>query len=170
MRGARDARAANGPLHALREIGSARMMAKAGNPLNRSVAHLLHRASQRASDIFADEAGANALTPRQFAILLVVSVEEGLTQTQLVDRTGIDRSTLADIVARLLGRGLIQRRRVKSDGRAYAIKLSPQGAKALREAQPVAAAVDTRLLANLPPAKRQDFIETLILLADADDE
>ena len=53
-----------------------------------------------------------------------------------MDRTGIDRSTLADIVARLLARGLIQRKRAKEDGRAYAIKLTPQGARSLREAQP----------------------------------
>jgi DNA-binding MarR family transcriptional regulator len=146
------------------------MMVKAGNPLNRSAAHLLHRAGQRAADIFADEAGVDALTPRQFAVLLAVSNEEGLTQTELVDRTGIDRSTLADIVARLLSRGLIQRRRAKDDGRAYAIKLSAQGAKALRDAQPSAAAADARLLASLPPAKRQDFLESLILIADADGE
>ncbi|MHA1517763.1 MAG: MarR family winged helix-turn-helix transcriptional regulator [Alphaproteobacteria bacterium] len=101
------------------------------------------------------------LTPRQFTVLSVVSQNEGLTQSDLVDSTGIDRSTLADIVARLLSRGMIQRRRAKDDGRAYAIKISVQGAKALRDAQPAAAAADTRLLACLPPAKRQDFIEFL---------
>jgi len=145
------------------------MIAKAGNPLNRSATHLLHRAGQRAADIFADAAGAGGLTPRQFAVLVVVSDEEGLTQTDLVGRTGIDRSTLADIVARLLSRGLIQRRRAKDDGRAYAIKLSAQGAKALREAQPGAAAADMRLLASLPPAKRQEFLESLNLIVDSDD-
>ncbi|HUU66337.1 MAG TPA: MarR family transcriptional regulator [Methyloceanibacter sp.] len=145
-------------------------MAKAGNPLNRSAAHLLHQAGQRAADIFADEAGAGGLTPRQYAVLAVVSDEEGLTQTELVDRTGIDRSTLADIVARLLSRGLIQRRRAKDDGRAYAIKLSAQGTKALREAQPGATAADLRLMASLPPAKRQDFIESLIRIVEAVDK
>ena len=113
--------------------------------------HLLHRAGQCAADIFASEARASGLTPRQFAVLMVVADEEGLTQTDLVERTGIDRSTLADIVARLLGRGLIQRRRAKEDARAYAIKLTPQGAKALREAQPGAAATDTQLLAKSSP-------------------
>ena len=106
-------------------------MVKAGNHLNRSAMHLLHRAGQCAADIFASEARASGLTPRQFAVLMIVADEEGLTQTDLVERTGIDRSTLADIVARLLGRGLIQRRRAKEDARAYAIKLTPQGAKAL---------------------------------------
>jgi DNA-binding MarR family transcriptional regulator len=152
------------------KIGGAQMMAKAGNSLNRSATHLLHRAGQRAADIYADEVRGGGLTPRQFAVLTAVSQQEGLTQTDLVERTGIDRSTLADIVARLLSRGLIQRRRAKDDGRAYAIKLSGQGAKALRDAQPAAAAADTRLLASLPPAKRQDFLESLNLIVGESDD
>ena len=146
------------------------MMAKAVNPLNRSATHLLHRAGQRAADIFSAGARLGGLTPRQFAVLMMVAEQEGLTQTDLVERTGIDRSTLADIVARLLNRGLIQRRRAKDDGRAYAIRLSAQGAKALRETQPGAAAADTRLLANLPPAKRQDFLESLNLIVESADD
>jgi DNA-binding MarR family transcriptional regulator len=139
-------------------------MVKGVTQLNRSAMHLLHRAGQCAADIFSSETSASGLTPRQFAVLMVVAEEEGLTQTDLVERTGIDRSTLADIVGRLLGHGLIQRRRAKEDARAYAIKLTPQGAKALREAQPGAAAADTRLLANLPPAKRQEFLDSLSLI------
>ena len=136
-------------------------MGKTATQLDRSATHLLHRAGQRAADIFTVEARASGLTPRQFAVLLAVAEEEGLTQTGLVERTGIDRSTLADIVARLLARGLIQRRRAKEDGRAYAIKLTPQGAKALREALPAAQATDAQLLASLPQAKRQDFLDLL---------
>jgi DNA-binding MarR family transcriptional regulator len=128
--------------------------------------HLLHRAGQCAADIFAAEARMSSLTPRQFAVLTIVAEEEGLTQTDLVERTGIDRSTLADIVGRLLSRGLIQRRRAKDDGRAYSIKLSPQGAKALRDAQPGAAMADQKLLANLSPAKRQDFLDMLNVIVE----
>jgi len=142
-------------------------MTKGGKDLDRSATHLLHRAGQCAAEIFSSEARTTGLTPRQFAVLMVIADEEGLTQTGLVERTGIDRSTLADIVARLLGRGLIQRRRAKEDARAYAIKLTPQGARALREAQPGAAAADQKLLANLPPAKRQDFLDTLNLIVTA---
>jgi DNA-binding MarR family transcriptional regulator len=140
------------------------MTANNGNPLNRSATHLLHRAGQRAVDTFFAETKTGGPTPRQFAVLMMVAEQEGLTQTDLVDRTGIDRSTLADIVSRLLSRGLILRRRAKDDARAYAIRLSSQGAKALRQAQPGAAAADKRLLANLPPAKRQDFLESLNLI------
>jgi DNA-binding MarR family transcriptional regulator len=137
------------------------MTSRSGKQLDRSAMHLLHRAGQCATDLFLAAARNSGLTPRQYAVLTTIAEEEGLTQTELVARTGIDRSTLADIVARLIGRGLIQRRRAKHDGRAYAIKLSAQGAKALRDAEPGASATDSRLLAKLPPAKRQEFLESL---------
>ena len=74
------------------------MCAKDTKQLERSATHLIHRAGQCATDIFPSEARASGLTPRQFAVLMIVAEEEGLTQTDLVERTGIDRSTLADIV------------------------------------------------------------------------
>lgn len=146
------------------------MTTKTKNPLDNSATHLLHRAGQRAADIFAEEAKKGGLTPRQYAVLTAVSEEEGLPQAELVARTGIDRSTLADIVARLLGRGLIQRKRAKEDGRAYAIKLSAKGAKALSNAQPAASAADSRLLAGLSATKRNEFLKTLSAIVAAGDE
>ncbi len=143
------------------------MVCKDGNLLRRSAIHLIHRAGQCAADIFQDEARRSGLTPRQFVVLLTIAEEEGLTQTDLVERTGIDRSTLADIVARLLARGLIQRRRAKEDARAYAIKLTALGWKGLREAAPSAVAADSRLLEALPPAKREEFLNALDLIVAA---
>ena len=146
------------------------MTTKSKNPLESSATHLLHRAGQRAADIFAEEAKKGGLTPRQYAVLTAVSQEEGLPQAELVARTGIDRSTLADIVARLLSRGLIQRKRAKEDGRAYAIKLSAKGTKALAKAKPAASAADSRLLAGLSATKRNEFLQTLAkIVADGED-
>ncbi len=137
---------------------------KGANSLSRSAVHLIHRVGQRATDIFQDEARRSGLTPRQFAVLMSIAEEEGLTQTDLVERTGIDRSTLADLVARLLARGMVQRRRAKSDARAYNVRLTAYGWRVLREAQPVAVAADTRLLDALPPAKREEFLNSLDLI------
>jgi DNA-binding MarR family transcriptional regulator len=137
------------------------MATRNNKSLGRSAIHLIHRAGQCATDVFQNEARPSGLTARQYAVLTEVAQEEGLTQTDLVERTGIDRSTLADIVARLIARGLIHRRRAKNDARAYAIKLTAQGWKALREAEPGAAAADSRLLDALPPAKRDEFLDSL---------
>src|SRR5258705_9701452 len=63
-----------------------------------SASHLLHRAEQSATDIFSRIAPSGMLTPRQYAILAAIEANQGLSQTGLVENTGIDRSTLADIV------------------------------------------------------------------------
>jgi DNA-binding MarR family transcriptional regulator len=136
--------------------------------INRSAMHLLHRAGQCAGDLFTEEVVNGApLTRRQFAVLLTISQEEGLSQTDLVDRTGIDRSTLADIVRRMLKKGLIKRRRTKQDARVYAVKLTDEGAEALLAAQPAALQADTRLLESLPETKREDFLDSLSTIITA---
>jgi len=78
-----------------------------GYSLAQSPSHLLRRAQQYAFDIYSQETGGEELTPRQFAVLVTVEQNEGLSQTDLVRLTGIDRSTLADMIARLLKRDLL---------------------------------------------------------------
>jgi MarR family transcriptional regulator, temperature-dependent positive regulator of motility len=135
--------------------------------LERSPIHLLHRAGQCAADIFQAEMETGELTPRQFAVLVTVAQHEGLSQTQLVERTGIDRSTLADIVRRMLKKSLLQRRRTKEDARAYAVKLTEEGWRVLRSTQPVARRVDERILEVLPAPQRERFLEDLSTIVQA---
>lgn len=137
------------------------------NKLERSPIHQLHRAGQCAGDIFQAEMGGDDLTPRQYAVLLTVSQHEGLSQTHLVEKTGIDRSTLADIVRRMLKKGLLSRRRTKEDARAYAVKLTEEGWRTLRSADPVVKRVDDRILAALPPAQRERFLADLATIVAA---
>jgi DNA-binding MarR family transcriptional regulator len=66
----------------------------------RSPIHLLHRASQAVEEAFSSEIKIERLTPRQLVVLTTVAQNEGLSQTGIVDRTGIDRSTLAELVRR----------------------------------------------------------------------
>jgi len=135
--------------------------------LERSPIHLLHRAGQCASDVFQGEMGEGDLTPRQYAVLVAVSQNEGLSQTDLVERTGVDRSTLADIVRRMLKKGLLQRRRTKDDARAYAVKLTDEGWRILKAADPLARRVDEKILAALPGQQRERFLQDLTLIVEA---
>ncbi|MGQ2989823.1 MAG: MarR family winged helix-turn-helix transcriptional regulator [Brevundimonas sp.] len=139
--------------------------AKKTGPLAQSPSHLMHRALQLALDIYAEEAGSDGPTQRQFAVMEAVAAREGLTQTDLVRATGIDRSTLADLVARMTTKGLLARERSTIDARAKAVRLSPEGLALLEAARPRVAAADKRIMALLPKNRREGFLEMLSDLA-----
>lgn len=130
-------------------------------PLDGSASHLLHRVLQIALDVYAEETGPGALTQRQFAVLSAVAENEGLTQTDLVNATGIDRSTLADLVARMMAKGLLERERSSTDGRANAVRLAEAGRSALAEAKPRVEAADKRILGLVPGGKRGSLMKVL---------
>lgn len=132
-----------------------------------SALHLLHRAGQCADELFAVNVGASDLTPRQYAVLKAVVSSEEPSQTTLVDMTGIDRSTLADIVRRLVDKGLLQRKRTRRDARMYAVRLTEKGHEALQHAEPAAEATNERLLAALPQREREVFLEALSRIVEA---
>ena len=143
--------------------------AKKVGPLATSPSHLMHRALQLALDIYAEEAGADGLTQRQFAVLEAASMKAGLTQTDLVRATGIDRSTLADLVTRMTAKGLLERERSTLDARAKAVRVSQEGAVRLEAARPRVEAADKRIMALLPKGQREAFISQLAELAAAAD-
>ena len=130
--------------------------------LDRSPSHLLHRALQRALDIYAEEFGEAAITQRQFAVLAAAEAREGATQADLVRITGIDRSTLADMAKRMIDKGLLERERSSLDARANAVRLTETGRSALAEAQPRMAQADGRLLKLISGGgRRQAFVALL---------
>jgi DNA-binding MarR family transcriptional regulator len=135
--------------------------------LDRSPSHLLHRALQLALDIYAEEIGGTGLTQRQYAVLSAVLAKEGCTQSELVRATGIDRSTLAELVARLIGKTLLARERSTLDARANTVRLTDEGRAAVHAAAPKVAAADARILALMPGARRDTFLKTLRDMARA---
>ncbi len=149
-------------------VEGARVNSNLNNPeLTGSLTHLLHRACQVADSIFNDEAGRTGLTTRQFAVLLAVSQNQDISQTGLVQVTGIDRSTVAEIVKRLLKRGLIRRRRTKTDARTYAVRLTDEGTELLNSVQPAASRAEARLSEALTGVNQGELSRALNHLVTA---
>lgn len=130
--------------------------------LERSPSHLLHRALQLALDIYGEELGPGAITQRQYAVLAAAADHEGATQTDLVRITGIDRSTLADMAARMIVKGLLERERSTLDARANAVRLTAEGRAALEAARPKMAQADSRLLKLISGGGRRDTFVGLL--------
>lgn len=138
-----------------------------GYELESSLSHLLRRAQQFAYDQFAQKMGDGTITPRQFIVLFAVNEEEGLSQTDLVNRTGIDRSTLADMISRMIKNGLLARKRTAEDARANAVRLTAAGRRALTGTMPRALAAEKALLELLPRAAQTELLRGLSNLAAA---
>lgn len=138
-----------------------------GYELESSLSHLLRRAQQFAYDQFAQKMGDGTITPRQFIVLFAVNEEEGLSQTDLVNRTGIDRSTLADMISRMIKNGLLARKRTAEDARANAVRLTAAGRRALTGTMPRALAAERALLELLPKAAQTELLRGLSNLAAA---
>src|SRR5579872_6481475 len=131
--------------------------------------YLIRRCQQFYGDLYAREAGARELTKQQFMVLAALEHNDGVSQTALVEITGIDRSTLAEMVRRMLEKDLVSRERTEEDARANAVAISPVGRKALRAARNAADRAEKALLDALPPGERGRFVKSLAQIAAAHD-
>lgn len=127
--------------------------------------HLIRRVQQFYSELYAREPGSRELTKQQFTVLAALEHNEGVSQTALVEMTGIDRSTLAEMVRRMLERGLISRERTEDDMRANAVAITQGGRKALRSARSASDRAERALLETLPAPERTRFVKMLQTVA-----
>jgi DNA-binding MarR family transcriptional regulator len=70
-------------------------------------------------------------SPGRFATLTLIARNPGISQTELSQANGRDKSSLTPVVEDLVRRGLIERKRMDSDRRTYRLNLTPAGKKIL---------------------------------------
>jgi DNA-binding MarR family transcriptional regulator len=141
--------------------------------LIRAPGHLVRRLAQIHTAIFAEEGGDARLTSPQFAVLDVLANQGSVDQITLGRAAGIDRSTTADLVNRLVERGLVERRRSRADARRNLVRLSPAGRELHDRLLPAVVRVGERLLAPLTPDERRSLVllmQRLVLGHQADEE
>ena len=137
--------------------------------LDRSISHLLHRAQQRSAALHAAQFGDEQLTQRQLTVLAALAQNDGVSQTDLVATTGIDRSTLAEMVVRMVARGLAERVKAPHDSRANVVSVTPLGRATYDAAVPHLIAHDAKLLSWLPAKSREACLAALVRLAQGED-
>jgi DNA-binding MarR family transcriptional regulator len=70
-------------------------------------------------------------SPGRFATLTLIARNPGISQTVLSHANGRDKSSLTPVVEDLVRRGLIERKRMRDDRRAYRLNLTAAGKKVL---------------------------------------
>jgi DNA-binding MarR family transcriptional regulator len=105
------------------------------------------------------------LTPRVYEVLKAVAAAGGLSQIEIMAATGIDRSSVASLVAKLVGMRLVSRRKRASDNRAYAVHITSDGEAVLRRNLTIADRVDADLLSPFSRKERDGLLRLLKTLA-----
>ena len=121
---------------------------------------LLHNAEQAATAAFTEVKGDLQLTPAQ-ALVLQALLQERDSQWTITQLTGVDKSTLSDIILRLEKRGLVTRERSINDARRIICRITLEGRDAAKDAAVVAQSALERLLEPIPSNKRSAFLNDL---------
>lgn len=128
--------------------------------------HLIRRAQQISTAIFAEECAGFDLTSVQYAALSTVEANPGVDATRLSALIAFDRSTIGDVLERLEAKGWIARDPSPGDRRIKLLRITPAGTALLREVEPAVRRVQERLLAPLAPRDRATMLRLLGRLAD----
>ena len=129
--------------------------------MNSSTLHLLHRVHQCAGELFQAHMGGIDVTTTQYTVLVAAAEREGLSQQDIITATGIDRSTVSQVVQLLIRKGLLRRRRTRHDARAYAISLTEAGQKVLEASEPIVSRIEEALVEALSASRAKLFISNL---------
>ncbi|WP_308272219.1 MarR family winged helix-turn-helix transcriptional regulator [Kitasatospora sp. SUK 42] len=132
--------------------------------LQQSPGHLIRVAQQVHTRLWSEHVGAD-LTAPQFAVLLVLALEPGADQRTVGERASLDKATMAEMVARLVRRGLVLRRRDPADGRRKLLALSQSGAQAVREATGGVVRVQRVLFEPLTPEEQIEIVRVMARIA-----
>jgi DNA-binding MarR family transcriptional regulator len=138
--------------------------------LSEAPSHLIRRVEQFFADLYASESGPRDLTRSQFTVLCALEHNDDVSQTALVEMTGVDRSTLAEMIGRLLERSYITKRRTEADLRAYAVSITQAGRRALRSARAASDRAERKMLEPIPQPDRSKFIKYLATIAAAGEQ
>jgi DNA-binding MarR family transcriptional regulator len=131
-------------------------------PLNDFVGYRLRRAQLAVYDDFVRGQGGSALTPGLFGVLVLIDHNPDITQQQLCEGIGVDKSTLVVTLHRLSDRGLIKRVRSTQDRRQNGLRLTAKGAARLRAMIAYVKQHERKITARLTDAESKHLVELLI--------
>lgn len=101
------------------------------------------------------------VVPGQFAQLLALYEQDGLTQAELCARVRIEQPTMANTLTRMQRDGLIDRVPDPADGRRALVTLTPRARDLQDPLVAAARAVNTTATCGLDPAQTAAFLAAL---------
>jgi DNA-binding MarR family transcriptional regulator len=95
------------------------------------------------------------------SVLLDLSEEDGLSSAELARRETVTAQTMNQLVARLVDRGLVARRRHQTHGRILTLHLTPAGRQMLHRGEQLATRVEHDMLRDFSAQERRRLLDDL---------
>ncbi|MGY9013702.1 MAG: MarR family winged helix-turn-helix transcriptional regulator [Rhodospirillales bacterium] len=111
--------------------------------------YLIRRLHQIHVAMFLNECKEYNVTPVQFGVLTVLNQKDTSDLTTIARQIGVDRITVADVVRRLEGRGLISRPANTKDKRTKLARITAQGKTFVESVQPAMIQAQRRFIEPL---------------------
>lgn len=124
------------------------------------VGHLIRRAQQIHNKVWSTDVSDEVTSPQLF-LLLALERDPGIDQRTLGAVVSLDRSTTADVVERMLGRGYVQKTRDPGDRRRNVLRLTAAGEVLVKELGPRSVKMNQRLLGMLEPYDGGELVRLL---------
>jgi len=134
-------------------------------PLAYWVGFNLRMAQESAFQAFSRRSQEVGESPGRFATLTLIARNPGISQTELSHANGRDKSSLTPVVEDLVRRGLVERKRMRDDRRAYRLNLTVAGKKTLTQLTRCARRHERNLDAIIGLRDRKRFIQILKKIA-----
>jgi DNA-binding MarR family transcriptional regulator len=125
------------------------------------------RRALQAMNLLWDDEVSHVITSPQFAALNALYREPDIDQRTLGERISLDRSTMAEVVARLGARGLVRTARDARDGRRKTIQLTPKGVSTLQQLIPRTHVMTRRLVGALDQQEQAALLRLLTKVVKA---
>jgi DNA-binding MarR family transcriptional regulator len=134
-------------------------------PLSTWVGFNLRMAQEAAFQAFSRRSKEVGESPGRFATLTLIARNPGISQTELSQAAGRDKSSLTPVVEDLVRRGLIERKRMLGDRRTYRLNLTPAGKKTLTQLTRCARRHERILDGIIGSRDRKRFVQILKKIA-----
>lgn len=125
---------------------------------------LLIRRAQQAHIYMWQRLVSDEFSSPQFGVMRALHNSEDMSQADLCDYLDLDRSTIADMVKRLVDRGIILRERHHDDKRRYCLKLTELGEQEYVTLLPKVSELDNALTRRLSEAEHGELQRLLRLV------
>jgi DNA-binding MarR family transcriptional regulator len=129
-------------------------------PLARVIGYRLRRAQLAVYEDYQRDAPA-PVAPSQLGILVIIDENPEMTQQQLCEGIGVDKSTFAIRLDRLADRGLLRRVRSEDDRRRNSLRLTAKGKATVRTMLVHVERHERRIFARLSAVEREQLMELL---------